>query len=96
LGINHGIAVLDLPPAFDILGYTAEPFTRACIVGIARGLWWPLNGRTHRLTAAQAACFLPPELRQDYLTPEGSENLILPSPGLYRRAGGGIARREYR
>jgi penicillin G amidase len=79
-GINHGIAVLDLPPEFGILGYKPEPFTRACVVGIARGLWWSLNGRIDRLAAAEAARFLPPALRQDYLTPEGSENLILPWP----------------
>jgi penicillin G amidase len=79
-GINHGIGMLDLPPEFGILGYKPEPFTRACVVAIARGLWWSLNGRIDRLAAAEAARFLPPALRQDYLTPEGSENVILPSP----------------
>src|SRR3984893_11827043 len=79
-GINHGIAVLDLPPEFGILDYKPEPFTRACVIAIARGLWWSLNGRIDRLAAAEAARFLPPALRQDYLTPEGSENVILPSP----------------
>jgi penicillin amidase len=79
-GINHGIAVLDLPPEFGILGYKPEPFTRTCVIAIARGIWWSLNGRIDRLAAAEAARFLPEALRQDYLTPEGSENLILPSP----------------
>ena len=79
-GINRGIEVLALPPEFGILGYAPEPFTRACVVAIARGIWWSLNGRIDRIAAAEAARFLPEHLRQDYLTPEGSENLILPSP----------------
>jgi len=79
-GINHGIATLPLPPEFGILGYTPEPFTRACVIAIARGIWWSLNGRIDRLAAAEAACFLPEEWREAYLTPEGSESLILPSP----------------
>jgi penicillin amidase len=79
-GINHGIAMLDLPPEFGILGYKPEPFTPTCVIAIARGLWWSLNGRIDRLAAAEAARFLPQAWRQDYLTPEGSENLILPSP----------------
>nr|WP_277819089.1 penicillin acylase family protein [Pseudoroseomonas vastitatis] len=79
-GINRGIAVLELPPEFGILGYKPEPFTRVCVVAIARGLWWSLNGRIDRLAAAEAARFLPERLREDYLTPEGSDNLILPSP----------------
>jgi penicillin amidase len=79
-GINRGLAVLDLPPEFGILGYKPEPFTRMCVIAIARGIWWSLNGRIDRLAAAEAARFLPEALRQDYLTPEGSENLILPSP----------------
>jgi penicillin G amidase len=79
-GINRGIEVLALPPEFGILGYAPEPFTRACVVAIARGIWWSLNGRIDRIAAAEAARFLPEHLRQDYLTPEGSENLILPCP----------------
>lgn len=79
-GINHFIATRDLPPEFAILDYQPEPFTRACVVAIARGIWWSLNGRIDRLAAAEAARFFPAELREIYLTPEGSENLILPSP----------------
>ncbi len=79
-GINHGIATLDLPPEFAILDYRPEPFTRTCVIAIARGIWWSLNGRIDRLAAAEAARFLPEEWREAYLTPEASDNLILPSP----------------
>ena len=79
-GINRAIAVLPLPPEFGILDYAPEPFTRACVIAIARGLWWSLNGRLDRIAAAEAGRFLPAEWRQEYLTPEGSSNYILPDP----------------
>jgi penicillin amidase len=78
-GINRAIDVLDLPPEFSLLGYNPEPFTRACVIAIARGIWWSLNGRIDRLAAAEAARFLPEALRADYLTPEASESRILPA-----------------
>lgn len=92
-GINRGIAVRDLPPEFDILGCKPEPFTRACVVGIARGLWWSLNGRIDRrggraLCAAGMAPGLPDARRFGEPYPSVS--------GLYPRAGGGIARRGHR
>jgi penicillin amidase len=79
-GTNHAIAALPLPPEFGILGYAPEPFTRACVIAIARGIWWSLNGRLDRISAAEAARFLPEPWRADYLTPEGSANFILPDP----------------
>ncbi len=79
-GINRAIATLPLPPEFAILGYTPTPFSVRDVVAIARGLWWSLNGRIDRLSAAEAARFLPESDREDYLTPEASDNFILPSP----------------
>jgi len=79
-GINRGIAAMgdDLPIEFQILDYRPEPFTVACVVAIARGFWWSLNGRIDRLIAAEAANLLPEDLRQAFLTPEASDNLVLP------------------
>jgi penicillin amidase len=78
-GINHAIATKPLPPEFAILDYQPESFTRACVIAIARGLWWSLSGRIDRLAAAEAARFLPEHLRDDYLTPEASESRIMPA-----------------
>ncbi|WP_374448496.1 penicillin acylase family protein [Stella sp.] len=82
-GINRQIDRFgaDLPIEFRLLGYRPEPFTVGCVVAIARGIWWSLNGRIDRLMAAEAARFLPEAVRQAYLTPEGSENLVLPDGG---------------
>src|SRR5260370_9839941 len=63
-----------------MLGYAPAPFSIRDISAIARGLWWSLNGRIDRIVAAEAANLLPAGLRQAYLTPEASENLVLP-PG---------------
>ena len=78
-GINRGIAAMgeDLPIEFQILDYRPEPFTAACVVAIARGFWWSLNGRIDRLIAAEAARLLPEELQAAFLTPEASDNLVL-------------------
>ncbi len=71
-----------LPPEFGLLGYAPEPFTVADLVAIGRGIWWSLNGRIDRISAAECARFLPDErLRNFFLTPEGSENLIVPDEG---------------
>ncbi|MGE0714748.1 MAG: penicillin acylase family protein [Alphaproteobacteria bacterium] len=80
-GINRWVEVAgeDLPVEFRLLGYRPEPFTVGCVVAIARGLWWSLNGRIDRIMAADAARFLPAGLRDAYLTPEGSEHLVLPA-----------------
>ena len=80
-GINRQIAAYgqDLPVEFLILGYEPMPFTIADCSAIARGLWWSLNGRIDRLVAAEAARLFPEPLRQLYLTPEASENLVLPA-----------------
>ncbi len=88
-GINRGIETEPLPPEFGILGYTPEPFTVADIVAIARGFWWSLNGRIDRLTAAEAARFMPEGDQEDYLTPEASDNFILPSPAFSKPAAAG-------
>ncbi|HSU04789.1 MAG TPA: penicillin acylase family protein [Acetobacteraceae bacterium] len=80
-GINRHIetAGADLPIEFRLLEYAPEPFSLADIVAIGRGIWWSLNGRIDRLAAAEAARLLPTEhLRQLYLTPEASENLVAP------------------
>ncbi|HEX5326043.1 MAG TPA: penicillin acylase family protein, partial [Acetobacteraceae bacterium] len=46
------------------------------------GIWWSLNGRIDRLAAAEVARMLPTErLRRLYLTPEASENVVLPWAG---------------
>jgi penicillin amidase len=81
-GINRQIEVLgaDLPIEFQVLDYAPAPFTVSDVVAIARGIWWSLNGRIDRIAAAEAARFLPTEaLRTAYLTPELSENLVLPA-----------------
>lgn len=79
-GINRGIEAFGaaLPVEFRILGYAPDPFTVRDVIAIARGLWWSLNGRIDRLIAAEAATLLPDGLREPYLTPEASENLVLP------------------
>jgi penicillin amidase len=81
-GINRQIQT-GLPLEFQLLDYQPEPFTARDIVAIGRGIWWSLNGRIDRLAAAEAACLLPTEaLRTLYLTPEASENLVVPDfPG---------------
>jgi penicillin amidase len=81
-GINRWIAVLgsDLPIEFQVLDYAPSAFTVGDVVAIARGIWWSLNGRIDRIAAAEAARFLPTEaLRTAYLTPELSDNLVLPA-----------------
>jgi penicillin G amidase len=81
-GINRQIeqARTDLPIEFKLLDYDPEPFTVRDIVAIGRGIWWSLNGRIDRLAAAEAARLMPTEsLRQHYLTPEASENLVVPA-----------------
>ena len=61
-----------------MLDYAPAPFTVRDIVAIGRGIWWSLNGRIDRIAAAEAARFFPEALRGLYLTPEASENLVLP------------------
>jgi penicillin amidase len=81
-GINRQIEAFGqaLPIEFLILEDTPRPFTAADIVAIGRGIWWSLNGRIDRIMAAEAAHMIEDEaLRLLYLTPEGSENLVLPS-----------------
>ena len=80
-GINRQIERYgaDLPVEFRLLGYAPEPFTVGCVVAIARGFWWSLNGRIDRLMAAEAANLLPEAVREAYLTPEGSDSLVLPT-----------------
>ncbi|HTU56425.1 MAG TPA: penicillin acylase family protein [Acetobacteraceae bacterium] len=78
-GINRCIETTRLPIEFEILQYIPEPFTLRDIVAIGRGIWWSLNGRIDRIAAAECARFLPAEaLRTLYLTPEASENVVLP------------------
>jgi penicillin amidase len=89
-GINRQIAAFGdkLPIEFALLDYRPEPFTVGCIVAIARGLWWSLNGRIDRIAAAEASRFMPtPELRELYLTPEASEHTVLGSGGNVQAAG---------
>jgi len=78
-GINRQIdtAGRNLPPEFQRLGYTPEPFTVRDVIAIGRGIWWSLNGRIDRIVAAEAARLLPEQFRQLYLTPEASENRVL-------------------
>ncbi len=81
-GVNRYIDLLghDLPAEFRVLDYRPTPFTLRDVIAIGRGIWWSLNGRIDRLAAAEAARFLPgEELRSLYLTPEASENLVVPS-----------------
>ena len=82
-GLNRFIEAAgdDLPVEFRLLGYRPAPFTLRCIIAIARGFWWSLNGRIDRLAAAECARFFPDALRPLYLTPEAAENVILPGPG---------------
>ncbi len=84
-GINCFIEIAgdDLPVEFRLLGYRPAPFTLRCVIAIARGFWWSLNGRIDRLSAAECARFFPAALRTFYLTPEASENVILPDAGGY-------------
>jgi penicillin amidase len=89
-GINRQIERLggDLPVEFQVLDYVPAPFGVCDVVAIGRGIWWSLNGRIDRLAAAEAARLLPTEaLRGLYLTPEASENLVVPS-AILSRAGG--------
>src|SRR5271165_4659511 len=81
-GINRRIADVraDLPVEFQLLEYQPEDFTVRDIVAIGRGIWWSLNGRIDRLAAAEAARLLPTETsRTLYLTPEASENFVVPA-----------------
>jgi penicillin amidase len=81
-GINRQIAAYgtNLPIEFRVLDYAPSPFSVSDIVAIARGFWWSLNGRIDRIAAAEAARFFPtPDLRRSYLTPEVSENLVIPT-----------------
>jgi len=91
-GINRQIEILgsDLPVEFQVLNYAPAPFSVRDVVAIGRGIWWSLNGRIDRLAAAEAARMLPTEaLRTLYLTPEASENLVVPSATLSRAGGVG-------
>ncbi len=91
-GINRQIAVMgrDLPIEFRLLDYVPEAFTARDVVAIGRGIWWSLNGRIDRLAAAEAARVLPTDaLRELYLTPEASENLVVPTAYLSRIGGTG-------
>ena len=78
-GINRQIDTFggDLPPEFQRLDYTPEPFTVRDVIAIGRGIWWSLNGRIDRIVAAEAAQLLPEQFRALYLTPEASENRVL-------------------
>jgi penicillin amidase len=82
-GINRGIESMGarLPVEFAMLGYAPAPFTVGDVVAIARGIWWSLNGRIDRLLAAECARLFPDALRTTFLTPEASENLVLPDGG---------------
>jgi penicillin amidase len=91
-GINRQIEAMaaDLPPEFLLLDYAPSPFSARDVVAIGRGIWWSLNGRIDRLAAAEAARLLPSDtLRALYLTPEASENLVVPSSSLSRAGGVG-------
>ena len=79
-GINAGINAMGaaLPVEFLILGYAPRAFTVRDVIATARGFWWSLNGRIDRIIAAEASRLLPVALREKYLTPEASENLVLP------------------
>ena len=91
-GINRQIEHFgaDLPVEFHVLDYAPAPFSVRDVVAIGRGIWWSLNGRIDRLAAAEAARLLPTEaLRGLYLTPEASENLVVPSDCLSRAGGVG-------
>jgi penicillin amidase len=91
-GINRQIEQMgaDLPVEFRVLDYAPAPFSVRDIVAIGRGIWWSLNGRIDRLAAAEAARLLPTDaLRALYLTPEASENLVVPSACLSRPGGQG-------
>ncbi len=91
-GINRQIALFgsDLPVEFQLLDYRPTAFSVADVVAIGRGIWWSLNGRIDRLAAAEAARFLPTEALQAlYLTPEASENLVVPSASVAGVAGVG-------
>jgi penicillin amidase len=78
-GINRQIEMMGraLPPEFHHLRYNPDPFTVRDVVGIARGIWWSLNGRIDRIVAAEAARMLPETFRGLYLTPEASEHRVL-------------------
>ena len=82
-GINRGIEAMGarLPIEFALLGYAPTPFSVGDVVAIARGIWWSLNGRIDRLLAAECARLFPEALRSTFLTPEASENLVLPDGG---------------
>ncbi len=92
-GINRGIEAMDadLPVEFLMLGYRPAPFTVRDVVAIARGFWWSLNGRIDRIMAADASRLLPEHLRTLYLTPEASENLVLPGATVADFAASGLA-----
>ncbi len=90
-GINRWIedARADPPVEFQLLNDEPALFTVRDIVAIGRGIWWSLNGRIDRLAAAEAARLLPTESsRTLYLTPEASENLVLPAPAATMRGEG--------
>ncbi len=96
-GINRQIELFgtDLPVEFQVLDYAPAPFSVRDVVAIGRGIWWSLNGRIDRLAAAEAARMLPTEaLRTLYLTPEASENLVVPSDCSVARRRRGHRRRD--
>ncbi len=92
-GINRGIEAMgaDLPVEFRILDYAPRPFAVRDVIATARGFWWSLNGRIDRIIAAEAARLLPEPLRAPYLTPEASENLVLPAAANDRGPGAAMA-----
>ena len=80
-GVNRHIEAcgLDLPIEFKLLEYKPEPFTLRDSIAILRGEWWSLNGRLYTLAVGEAARHLPEHLRATFLTPEASEQRILPT-----------------
>ena len=80
-GINRQIELFgkNLPPEFRELGYEPAPFAVRDVIAIGRGIWWSLNGRIDRIMAGECARLFPTDaLRTAFLTPETSENLVLP------------------
>lgn len=90
-GINRQVEACgkDLPIEFILLNYEPEPFSVRDVLAILRGIWWSLNGRLENLVVAEAArLLLDEELRRAYLTPEASEERIVPAGSPYPPATG--------
>lgn len=93
-GINRQIEYCgaDLPIEFVLLNYEPEPFSVRDVLATLRGMWWSLNGRLESLVVAEAARLLPnDELRRAYLTPEASEERIVPAGSRYPPATDALA-----